>query len=183
LWLIVSYLVVVFLVPLLLSAVVTYRSLPAGRHCPQCAGQTIPLVDGVLHRLHRLQRRGGQCVRRRWCLECGWEGYTREKRDRSSRPERSDRALPSYLYEAGIAETLDVRTITIDGRSWRVLLQCWNQTRVCCGRLVFVEPTGRLWTDACEAFTGASRFEVIGQALSVPDTLLTSRLRRILSEA
>jgi hypothetical protein len=95
----------------------------------------------------------------------------------------SCRSLPSYRYDAGFTETLDVRTITIDGRSWRVLLQCWNQTKLCYGRLVFVEPTGRLWTDACEAFSGKTRFEVIGQALSVPDGLLTSRLRRILSEA
>jgi hypothetical protein len=85
--------------------------------------------------------------------------------------------------DCGLTETLDVRTIAIDGRPWRVLLQCWRQTRHCYGRLLFVEPTGRLWTDACETFSGATRVEVIGQALSVPDGLLTSRLRRILSEA
>jgi hypothetical protein len=182
LWLIASYLMMVFLVPLFLSAVVSIRSLPVGRHCPHCSGQTIPLKVGVLH---VMQRYAGATVRRRWCLECGWEGFMREARERTRPPARAEasRALPSYRYDAGITETLDVRTITIDGRSWRVLLQCWNQTRICCGRLVFVEPTGRLWADACEAFTGASRFEVIGQALSVPDNLLTSRLRRILSEA
>jgi hypothetical protein len=91
--------------------------------------------------------------------------------------------MPVYRDDAGLTETVDVRTITIDGRTWRVLLQCWNQTRRCYGRLVFVEPTGRLWTEASETFSGDTRFEVIGQALTVTDGLLTTRLRRILSEA
>ena len=180
LWLLASYLVAVFLIPLVLSAVVSHRSLPLGRSCPQCAGETIPIQIRSLRRLGRLRRRLG--VERRWCLECGWLGLVRPP-VHPIRPATPGRALPSYRYDAGFTETLDVRTISIDGRTWRVLLQYWSQTRLCYGRLVFVEPTGRLWTDACEAFSGATRFEVIGQALSVPDGLLSSRLRRILSEA
>ena len=180
LWLIASYLVMVFLVPLFLSGLVSYRSLPLGRQCPLCSGHTIPLMVRTLHALQRFT--GRLPVSRRWCLGCGWEGYARASE--VPEPVRGEQqSLPSYRYDAGFTETLDVRTISIDGRSWRVLLQCWNQTRLCYGRLVFVEPTGRLWTDACEAFSGTSRFEVIGQALSVPDNLLTHRLKRILSEA
>jgi hypothetical protein len=197
-WLIASYLVMVFLIPLVLSALVSYRSLTIGRGCPECAGETIPIQHRLLQLAQRAVRRHG--LEQRWCLECGWEGFTRTavtrtgasaSTTRADRPDdvafRSDgqatRSLPSYRYEAGFTETLDVRTISIDGRTWRVLLQCWNQTTLCYGRLVFVEPTGRLWSDASEAFSGTSRFEVIGQALSATDGLLTSRLRRILSEA
>lgn len=187
LWLIASYLVMVFLIPLILSGIVSYRSLPSGRRCPQCRGETIPLQQRVLVIAQHYARRTR--MEKRWCLECGWEGLTRNAMVRratapsSTRTEESARSLPSYRYDAGIAETLDVRTITIDGRSWRVLLQCWNQTQHCYGRLVFVEPTGRLWTDSSEAFRGESRSQVIGQALTVTDGLLTTRLRQILSEA
>ena len=179
LWLLVSYLAGVFLIPLVLSLLAGFRSLPAGRTCPRCAGETILLLMRPLRALTRGRRRPP--VERRWCLACGWLGLVRP----AAVPPgvMKQRALPSYRYDAGFTETVDVRTITIDGRTWRVLLQCWTQTRLCYGRLVFVEPTGRLWADACEAFSGTSRFEVIRQALTVPDVLLSSRLRRILSEA
>src|SRR4051812_49182556 len=41
LWLIASYLIIVFIIPLMLSVLVSYRSLPAGRTCPHCTGETI----------------------------------------------------------------------------------------------------------------------------------------------
>lgn len=167
-----TYLVMVFLIPLVLSAIVSYRTLSTGRGCPECTGQTIPLQHRPLQLLQRLARRTR--LEKRWCLECGWDGLTRVPV-----PVHEDRRG----LDAGFTETLDVRNISIDGRTWRVLLQCWDQTTLCYGRLVFVEPTGRLWSDAAEAFSGTSRFEVIGQALSETDGVLTSRLRRILSES
>jgi hypothetical protein len=185
LWLLASYLVAVFVIPLALSALLARRSLPRGRDCPLCTGDTVPLQMPPLHRLGRLRRRIP--FERRWCLECGWLGLVRVASSVQLRAGRPATAIVQCDggagFDTGFTETLDVRTIAIDGRTWRVLLQCWSQTRQCYGRLVFVEPTGRVWADACEAFSGATRFEVIGQALSVPDGLLSSRVRRILSEA
>ncbi|MEO5509319.1 MAG: hypothetical protein ABIV28_00825 [Longimicrobiales bacterium] len=182
LWLIGSYLILIFLIPLGLSALVSLRSLPAGRDCPRCTGETIQLLARALQLLPRFRRFQ---LERRWCLACGWQGIVRVEPARANRAVAVPRPdpVPGYRDDAGFTETVDVRTITIDGHTWRVLLQCWNQTRRCCGRLVFVEPTGRLWTEAGETFTGDTRFEVIGQALTVTDGLLTTRLRRILSEA
>lgn len=185
LWLLASYLAAVFVVPLALSALLARRSIPLGRGCPVCTGETIPIQIRPLHRLRRLQRHIP--FERRWCLECGWLGLVRVtapvRRPAAALFVKAASGDGSAGVNDGITETLDVRTLAIDGRTWRVLLQCWSQTRQCYGRLVFVEPTGRVWADACEAFSGATRFEVIGQALSVPDGLLSSRLRRILSEA
>jgi hypothetical protein len=187
-----SYLVLIFLIPLGLSALVSLRSLPAGSQCPLCAGDTVPLLVRSLRLLRRLT--GRPILEVRWCLDCGWEGLTTPhgaahgtprgpRATHTSGSVQSSTATSGYRHEAGFTETVDVRSLSIDGRTWRVLLQCWNQTRRCYGRLVFVEPTGRLWTDAGETFTGETRFEVIGQALSATDGVLTSRLRRILSEA
>ncbi|HEX6694678.1 MAG TPA: hypothetical protein VF035_08290 [Longimicrobiales bacterium] len=174
-----------FLVPLALSALLSRRSLPSGTGCPLCAGDTIAIQIRPLHRLGRLRRHIP--FERRWCLDCGWLGLVRvlpPARRPAGRPAvNAVQCDGGSAFDSGFTETLDVRTLAIDGRTWRVLLQCWSQTRPCYGRLVFVEPTGRVWADACEAFSGATRFEVIGQALSVPDGLLSSRLRRILSEA
>jgi hypothetical protein len=80
-------------------------------------------------------------------------------------------------------QTLDVRSVTIDGRPFRVMLQCWNRTGLFYGRLIFVGPSGRLWLDAIEAFSGANQKEVLGQALSLPDGLLENRLRKLVSDA
>jgi hypothetical protein len=77
--------------------------------------------------------------------------------------------------------TLDLRSLTVDGRPWRVMLQCWNQTGLFYGRLIFIAPSGRLWLDAVEAFAGSTHREVLGQASSLSDGLLTSRLRRLVS--
>ncbi len=182
LWLIGSYLVLIFLIPLGLSTLVGFRALPVGRACPSCPGETLPLVVPSLQLLRRHFRAAP--VEQRWCMDCGWVGLTRvEPQPRPVPVRASGRSTLRDRYETAFTETLDVRTITIDGRTWRVLLQCWNQTRHVYGRLVFVEPTGRIWTDGSEAFSGDTRFEVIGQALSVPDGLLTSRLRRILADA
>jgi hypothetical protein len=79
-------------------------------------------------------------------------------------------------------QTLDVRSLTLDGTPWRVMLQCWRNPECYYGRFVFVAPSGRLWLDSIEAFTGASEDEVLGQALSLPDGLLANRLRRLVTD-
>jgi hypothetical protein len=81
-----------------------------------------------------------------------------------------------------MTQTLDVRSLTLDGTPWRVMLQCWRTTGCYYGRFVFVAPSGRLWLDCIEAFSGASENEVLGQALALPDGLLATRLRRLVTD-
>lgn len=169
--LIASYLLLVFLVPVVLSAVVSYRALPRTANCPLCAGDTLVVRRSWLRFLARLAPRAR--LQRRWCLKCGWEGLTRAEPRRAPAPvEAGTRAEP--------ATALDLRSLRVDGRTWRVQLQCWRDVQRCYGRLVFIEPTGRPWADGVQSFSGATQFEVLGQALSVPDRTLASRLRQLL---
>lgn len=170
--LIVSYLLLVLLLPLAISALAGYRGLPRGRACPQCAGATEPLLGRWRGRPRALARRAG--VQRRWCLTCGWQGLVRAGPPAAPEPVR-----PSPGREAVLA--LDVRSLRVDGRLWRVQLQSWRDPQSCHGRLVFIEPSGRLLHDRVEAFSGATQFEVLGQALSIPDRLLAGRVRRLLT--
>ena len=48
------YLVLVFLVPVVLSLVVSYRTLPRGRQCGQCGGESVLLDRRWLRRANRL---------------------------------------------------------------------------------------------------------------------------------
>lgn len=81
-----------------------------------------------------------------------------------------------------MTQTLDLRSLTLNGTPWRVMLQCWRTTGCYYGRFVFVAPSGRLWLDSIEAFSGASENEVLGQALALPDLLLATRLRRLVTD-
>ncbi|HUF50002.1 MAG TPA: hypothetical protein VMN60_04155 [Longimicrobiales bacterium] len=169
--LIASYLLLVFVLPIVLSALVSYRALPVGRRCPQCGTDTIPLLARRLRLINVVLLRS--VVDRRWCLFCRWEGAVRLPR---SRP-----AIPPVETVRPATQTLDLRSLTVNGSAWRVMLQCWGNTGVFYGRLVFVGPSGRLWLDAVEAFTGSTEREVLGQALSLPEGLLENRLRRLVS--
>lgn len=174
-----SYLVLVFLVPVLLSLVVSYRSLPHGPGCGQCAREAVPLQRRWLRRLSRVLP--GVQLERRWCLHCGWEGITRSPSPTRLRLEVTKAAPAGAAGAAPVSGTaLDVRSLRLDGRTWRVQLQCWRDQRSCYGRLVFIEPTGRSWADLVQSFSGSTQTEVLGQALSVPDRLLASRLRQLL---
>lgn len=44
--------------------------LPAGRDCPRCGAETLPIRVRMLRPLRRFM---GQ----RWCTACGWEGLAR----------------------------------------------------------------------------------------------------------
>jgi hypothetical protein len=174
------YLLLVFVLPLMLSLVVSYRSLPTCRDCPHCRSDCLRIVAPVLARLSAISPVEFQ---RRWCLGCGWEGVVR-----LSREPPLPRTIPASPV-AGLAvrarasaRTLDLRLLTVDGQPWRVLLQCWTEPGRCYGRLVFVAPTGRLWTDALHPFTGSSTDDVLGQALSLPERALATRLREVASE-
>jgi hypothetical protein len=187
-----SYLLLVFVLPVALSVLVSYRALPLGRDCPHCRGDTIALLAP---RLRALTAISPFCaLQRRWCLCCGWEGTARVSRERHSHAAATRPALPSAgpapAAEAAApsspaarsTQTLDVRSLDVDGAAWRVMLQCWNSTGFYYGRFIFVGPSGRLWLDAVESFSGASETDVLGHALSLPDDTLEHRLRRLVSD-
>ncbi|HSJ10282.1 MAG TPA: hypothetical protein VK928_10220 [Longimicrobiales bacterium] len=177
-----SYLLLVFVLPVALSGVVSYRALPVGRRCAQCGGDTIQLASRRWRTVSALMPGGS--LQRRWCLCCGWEGTARvpsEARRRTHWHGRmTARPVPAAVLRRA-TQTLDVRSVTVDGKPFRVMLQCWTGTSGFYGRLVFVGRSGRLWMDAVEAFTGSSEHEVLGQALSLPEGLLQNRLRRLVS--
>ena len=164
-----SYLLLIVVLPAVLSAVVSYRSLPGGRQCPKCRGETIPLVRRWLRAASRWHP--AVSFQRRWCPGCGWEGTV-----------RVSRRAPAPLPPVQPMHTLDLRWVKVNGQPWRVMLQCWHQTGQFYGRLVFIGPTGRLWLDAVEAFSGSTQHEVLGHALSLPDRILTTRLRRLVGD-
>jgi hypothetical protein len=177
-----SYLLLVFVLPVALSAIVTYRALPIGRQCPQCSGETLCLRNRWLRLFGMVQRRTQLAPR--WCLRCGWEGVVRQSR---LAPVPRARIEPARRTTRGpastkVTQTLDVRHLDVDGAAWRVMLQCWGRTGLFYGRLVFVAPSGRLWLDAVESFSGSNEHDVLGQALSLPEGLLENRLRRLVTE-
>jgi hypothetical protein len=175
--LVIAYLVVVLILPLALSAAVSLRALPRGRRCPRCGQDTVRLRAPLLGVLARLAHGDFQ---RRWCLACRWEGATRIAPARI--PPGSVRTVTlQNASSTAVTRVMDVRSLFVDGTPWRVRLECWGNRGTCWGRLVFVEPTGRLWLDI-QPLRGRSDRDVLGQALSLPDDLLTSRLRTLVSD-
>ena len=177
-----SYLLLVFVLPVALSAVVSYRALPVGRRCPHCGADTIQLLAHPLRLASALHPRAQ--LHRRWGLECGWEGTARVPPERMVVARRASSARPRP-HPAAIqrsTQTLDVRSLDVDGTAWRVMLQCWGNPGLFYGRLVFVAPSGRLWLDAVQSFSGSNQHEVLGQALSLPEGLLENRLRRLVTD-
>lgn len=172
------YLLLVLVLPLTLSAAVSYRALPFGPRCPQCGGETLPLLARTLARIGHVMRRN---LQRRWCAACGWEGVIRMPHEfvPMVRP-GLDRVTADTLSSA-TTRTVDVRWLNVDGVAWKVQLECWRQTGRCFGRLVFVEPSGRLWLDM-QPFQGRSDHDVLGQAMALSDRLLASRLREVVSD-
>lgn len=205
-WLLIaSYLLLVFALPLTLSAVVSYRALPAGRTCAQCGGETLQLLVPGLRRLGVVV--GRLAIQRRSCPGCGWDGMVRCEplpvdavsptdpvagarrageggEPPEGPPTRSDftdrRGRPEPPH--GSTQTLDVRSLTLNGTAWHVMLQCWHGTERCYGRFVFVAPSGRLWMDSTEALSGTTEDDVLGQAQALSDVLLTRRLRRLVTD-
>lgn len=47
--------------------------LPAGRECPRCGSETLPILVAILRPVRGL-------LGRRWCTACGWEGLVRVTR-------------------------------------------------------------------------------------------------------
>ncbi len=183
--LIVLYLLLVIALPLALSAAVSYRTLPEGRNCALCGGETLRVQARWLDRVSRLVRRG--TLQKRWCLTCGWEGISRMPVDPepavSIVPKPPPVRRPSIAIAPGRSgEAVNLRNLEVDGSPWRVLLQCWHDAERWYGRLLFIEPSGRLWVDTVQPFNGDSAEEVLGQALALPDQALTLRLRELISD-
>jgi hypothetical protein len=74
--------VVMLLAPLALLVAL----LPAGRDCPRCGSESVPIRLALLRPLAPL-------LHRRWCISCGWEGMV-----------RVDRAHPRPVLEAAVTE-------------------------------------------------------------------------------
>lgn len=164
------YLVIVIALPVALSAIIGFRGLPRGNSCPNCAQETLPLLSYPLRAAQRIHQ--GFSIQRRWCPACEWDGYARGVMVR----------LPLPLYaEPYPRRTQQVRNLELGGRNWRVMLESWREEGRFYGRLVFVGPSGKLWSDPTAAFSGPSQHEVLGQALSLSDRLLAYRLREVIA--
>lgn len=164
------YLVIVIALPVALSGIIGFRSLPRGNTCPNCAQETLPLRSLPLRLVQRVYR--GSSLQRRWCPACEWDGYARGVMIR----------LPVAQYPAVRAPCRQqVRTLELGGRAWRVMLESWREQGAFYGRLVFVGPSGKLWCDPMAAFSAPTHHEVLGQALSLSDRLLAYRLREVIS--
>ncbi|MEX0890889.1 MAG: hypothetical protein WEB88_01885 [Gemmatimonadota bacterium] len=180
-----AYIALIFLFPLALSGWVGFRSLPWGKRCPHCGGDSLLLADGALRLASTMLRR--VVVQRRWCLACGWEGAVRCLPARSAtmaaaapapEPDTQEPRAPSAPHSDGV----DLRWLDVDGSAWRVRLEFWERTGQCFGRFVFLGPDGRRCTDAVRSFAGRTRSEVVGQALSLSEGSLAHRLRHLVTE-
>lgn len=174
-WFVSIYFFAVLVLPVVVGGTVTYRALPAGQRCPRCQDGTLLLRTRLLTTLSRLPFIQ---LQRRWCLSCGWLGVVRVPRP-SVRLVVQGRSSAT-ADQAAVARVIDVRHLHVDGVWWRVRLETWRTGRVWYGRLLFVEPSGRLWPDA-RPFQGPTDREVLRQARRLPSGLLASRLRELVS--
>lgn len=165
------YLVIVIALPIGLSALIGLRSLPHGGACPNCAQETLPLLSYPLRFAARILP--GFRLQRRWCPACEWDGYAYGE----------GVVLVAALARTEVAppEMQPVRTLELGGRAWRVMLESWREQGRFYGRLRFIGPSGKSWTDPAASFSAPTHHEVLGQALSLSDRLLAYRLREVIS--
>lgn len=163
------YLVLVIALPVALSSLMGYRSLPRGVSCPNCAQDTLPLVSYPIWLAKQMNRNFS--LQRRWCPTCEWDGYARVPVSPIAM------RLPDSVHRY----RQQVRTIEIGGRPWSVMLESWREHGRFYGRLIFAGPSGKLWCDALPAFNGPTQHDVLEQALALSDRLLAYRLRDVIS--
>ena len=164
------YLIIVIALPLTLSAIIGLRSIPCGDACPNCTHDTFPLLSIPLRTVRRVVPRIS--LERRWCPACEWDGFA------YARPRRVSQTIPAGQ---SFRRTQELRTLEIGGRPWNVRLESWLEEGRVYGRLVFVGPSGKLWSDPAAAFSAPTQTEVLSQALSLSDRLLAYRLREVIS--
>jgi hypothetical protein len=167
-WFFSIYFLAVVLIPLGVGAAVSYRALPSGRDCPRCGTATSPLLSAWVKLAAKFP---GIRLQKRWCLSCGWCGVL-----------RSERPSLRLVVQRNltVARVIDVRPLLVDGVWWRVRLETWTNGESCFGRLVFVEPSGRVWPDA-NPLRGPTDREVVRQARLIPSGRLLARLRDLVS--
>jgi hypothetical protein len=164
------YLLVVIVLPVALSAIIGARQLPFGSGCPNCSEETLQLTSVPLRAASRVY--AGIPVQRRWCPACEWDGYTRSG------------ATPGALErnrEASLRHTVPVRTLELNGRVWKVMLESWREQGLCYGRLLFVGPSGKQWREPMPEFSADTDGEVLVQARSLSDRLLAHKLMEVIS--
>jgi hypothetical protein len=164
------YLLLVIALPITLSGLIGFRSLPHGTACPNCAQDTLPLLSLPLRIAQRFY--SGFSLQRRWCPICEWDGYARV----NARP-----AFALALTDGSAQNAQPVRTLELGGRAWTVMVESWRERGRYYGRLTFVAPSGKRWSDPLPAFNGTSQTDVLGQALALSDRLLAYRLREVIS--
>lgn len=197
---IVLYLLLILILPLAFSVGVSYRTLPEGRTCPLCGGETLRLVSRWLGLASSVLR--ATTLHRRWCPRCGWEGVARvtaegpvsypgpvEANGSAATSDDAVQEAPLFTANDGgevdtgeTGDTIELRKLVLNDQPWRVLLQFWSERDRWCGRLIFLAPSGRVCPDPREPFRGDSPLDVLGQALALSDRILTYRLREVISD-
>ena len=69
-----TFMTALWVVMLLAPLALLVALLPAGRDCPRCGSETLPIRVALLKPLRRF-------LGRRWCTACGWEGTMRVVRN------------------------------------------------------------------------------------------------------
>jgi hypothetical protein len=164
------YLLVVILLPVALSAIIGARQLPCGSGCPNCSEETLPLLSVPLRAVGRVY--AGIPVQRRWCPACEWDGYARS---------RTPSGVLERNRETTLRHTEPVRTLELNGRVWKVMLESWREQGLCYGRLLFVGPSGKQWREPMPEFSADTAGEVLVQARSLSDRLLAHKLMEVIS--
>lgn len=174
--LLVLYFLIVIALPLALGSYVVFNGLPRSERCPVCADETLRLQSGLHALASRLSTRE---LHSRWCLRCGWRG-TMVARPRVPATPKAG-LVPDTAAAGGGAnapDRVDLRTLCVDGDTWRVKVECWAEGDRWLARLVFVAPGGQVCADR-RSIEGDSVLEVISQAFRLPEQTLAGRLRSI----
>lgn len=170
------YLFLLIALPLALGLVVVLNGLPRTRLCPICTGETLR----VRSRRHALVSRGlrREELHSRWCPSCEWAGTVRLARSasvaaRTAAP-ASTAAAPPSAHGCGV----ELRRLDLPDGAWRIQVECWAEGGAWRGRLLFVGPGGRAWTDGRPLLTGRTALDVLSQVLSLSDQALAGRIRK-----
>ncbi|HYJ80350.1 MAG TPA: hypothetical protein VEW03_12135 [Longimicrobiaceae bacterium] len=65
-----TFMTALWLVMLVAPIALLVALLPAGRDCPRCGSESLPIRVAALRPVRRF-------LTRRWCTACGWEGVVR----------------------------------------------------------------------------------------------------------
>lgn len=170
------YFFIVLALPLALGSYVLYNGLPRSRQCPTCAAETIRLRSRAHQLSKRLLRRE---LHLRWCARCGWQGTARPEPVEAGPVASAPSLSPPTAVRMGSTggDRVDLRSLDVDGHSWRVMVECWAEDGRWLARLVFVAPGGQVCADK-RSLEGGTVLEVISQAFRLPEDALAGRLRR-----